>query len=159
METELARLTVRMRRFMEPVWLRWHQAWQAVDGDAIPDVPSRFTCGRTSLFVCRVLQAKGYDAAWVNGVPRLKEDGPDEGPYGFWDGRRWQSHAWVECAGWIIDITADQFGAHPVIVVPVDDHRYGKHLNDTALPMFVAAREQTVLDIWPEWSAFERQDA
>lgn len=65
MEPEFTYLAMRMRRFMEPIWLRWHEAWRAVDGETIPDVPSRFTCSRTSLFVCRVLQAKGYDAAWV----------------------------------------------------------------------------------------------
>jgi hypothetical protein len=79
-EAELKRLTFQMRRFMEPVWLRWHEASARTDGEAIADIPSQFTCGRTSLFVCRVLQRKGYDAAWLNGVPRWTIDGPEEGP-------------------------------------------------------------------------------
>jgi hypothetical protein len=115
-------MVFKMRRFLEPAWVRGHEASARTDGEAIADIPSRFTCGRTSLFVCRVLQRKGYDA------------------------------------GWIIDITADQFAAPAVIVAPEDDPRYGKQLRDTALPRFVAAREQAVLDIWPEWLAFEHAE-
>ncbi len=87
-------------------------------------------------------------------MPRLTEDGPDVGPYGFFFSHRWKSHAWVECEGWIVDITADQFGADPIIVTPVADPRYGKGDADTALPEYVLTRTKAVNAILLSWVEF-----
>jgi len=109
---------------------------------ADPPMPSTATCRA---------------ARWVSGVPRLTEHGPDLGPYGFFTGNRWESHAWVLSSAWIIDITADQFGADPVTVAPCDDERYRAGDRDTALPAHVAARHRAVEDAWPYWLAYRRE--
>jgi hypothetical protein len=60
----------------------------------------------------------------------------------------------VEACGYIIDITADQFGASPVIVVSTQDKRYSAGSEDTALPVYVANRIRSVDAIWPRWLEF-----
>jgi hypothetical protein len=144
---QLFQFAVSARRFIEPVWTEWHEA----GGSSPPSVASRFTCGRTSLFLVKVLQAEGFEAQWQSGTPRLSEEGPELGPYGFYTGSRWESHAWVCCRALVIDITADQFGAEPIIVTSATDKRYGAGDKDTALPSFIAARHKAVDDIWPRW--------
>lgn len=146
---QLFEVAVSARRFIEPIWHEWHLAW----GPNPPTVASRFTCGRTSLFLVDVLRHEGKAAEWVSGVPRLAEEGPELGPYGFFFAGRWESHAWVRCGAWIIDITADQFGADPVIVTPAIDRRYSAGNRDTALPIHVAARRRAVDELWPRWLA------
>ena len=143
------------RRFMEPVWNGWHRN----DRRKPPSIPSRFTCGRTSEFLRRTLCGEGLDAEWANGIPRLSDDGPEIGPYGFLASGRWESHTWAEVEGWIVDITADQFGAAPVIVVPSTDSRYGKRTMDTASPEFVTRRNGQVDEIWPLWVEARRRES
>ncbi|WP_234803925.1 hypothetical protein [Ensifer adhaerens] len=97
------------------------------------------------------MNARGLDADWVSGTPRSAPTGPEIGPFGFFCGKSWQSHAWVECGDFIVDITADQFGASPVLVVDSTDNRYNKGSRDVALPQFVLARQRAVDAIWPRW--------
>lgn len=56
----------------------------------------------------------------------------------------------------LADLTADQFGAAPVIVTPADDPRYGAHTQDTATPEAIAARLRTVDELWRDWLARPR---
>ncbi|MGO4683474.1 hypothetical protein [Hyphomicrobium sp. 2TAF46] len=147
----LHRVAVAARDFLEPVWLEWHRAW--APGVPDPAIPSTHTCGRTSLFLQEILGLEGLHAEWASGVPRLAEMGPEIGPYGFFAGGRWEGHAWVECAGWIVDITADQFGADPVIVTPTTDSRYKRGTGDTALPEFARRRREAVDAILTGWTA------
>lgn len=154
MQQRLCDLAVSARCFIEPFWDKWH----AARGSDKPDVASRHTCGRTSLFLVKALGHEGIAARWVSGVPRLTEHGPDVGPYGFFAGSRWESHAWAHCGAWIIDITADQFGADPVIVTPFDDQRYRAGGRDTALPAYVEARHRAVEDAWPDWLTYRREE-
>lgn len=132
---------------MEPIWLGWHRTW---NGDA-PSTPSQWTCGRTSLFLVRALTAEGLDASWASGTPRLSPESPELGDFGFLSDIGWQSHAWVECGNIIVDITADQFGASPVLITDRHDRRYRRGDRDTALPEFILARERAVDEIWPRW--------
>ena len=134
------------RAFLEPVWHDWHSARSSKP----PAVASENTCGRSSLFLQRALVHSGFAAGWVTGVP--SPDGSDDA-VGFFDGRIWRSHAWVECEGLIVDLTADQFGCEPVMVCPIEDTRYRKGTGDAASPSFVSARAQAVATIWPFWIA------
>lgn len=138
-----------VRAFLEPVWHDWHSAW----GGEPPAIAATNTCGRSSLFLQRVLAEAGFRAEWVSGVPS-----PDNSsdPVGFHDGQAWQSHAWVECEGLILDVTADQFGDRPIKMVSIDDETYRKGDGDRALPAFVAARNEAVSVIWPRWIASRR---
>lgn len=147
------RLALSARAFLEPVWIRWHEARD----QHVPLVLSTNTCGRSSLFLRDVLRHEGYAARWVNGVPRPAEDAPCFGPYGFFAGQRWESHAWVVCEGQIIDITADQFGAEPVIVTSLSDSRYSAGPEDTAYPEAVQARFDAVASVWPEWLSYKAE--
>jgi hypothetical protein len=144
---QLFQIAVSARHFIEPVWDEWHRA----QGPDRPSPASAFTCGRTSLFLVKVLQTDGFEAEWQSGTPRLSEEGPELGPYGFHSGNRWESHAWVCCDGLIVDITADQFGAEPVIVTSTTDERYRAGDKDTAPPSSIEARRKAVDDIWPRW--------
>ncbi|WDZ76013.1 hypothetical protein PWG15_15555 [Ensifer adhaerens] len=134
---------------MEPIWLEWHRTW----GGHLPAPLSQWTCGRTSLFLVRALNAEGLDACGVSGTPRAGPLEPEIGPFGFLHNGSWQGHAWVECGDFILDITADQFGAPPILVVDRADTRYNKGERDTALPEFVLARQRAVEAIWPRWLA------
>lgn len=137
------------RAFMEPVWADWHRD----GGGNCPPIPSQSTCGRTALFLQRALVEDGFCAHWANGIPRASEEGPQLGPFGFFDGASWRSHCWVKAEGWIVDITADQFGAAPVIVVPVTDPRYGERTFDAASPEHISRRIRQVDGLWPLWLA------
>ena len=135
----------RLRRFMEPVW----DDWLAAEPWRRGSTPSAGSCGRTSLFVRDVLRWQGHDAHWSNGIPRLAETSPI-GDFGFFAGR-WESHAWVTCQGWIVDITADQFGAGPVIVTPATDRRYAANNLDAADPESIMRRQATAAGLMAAW--------
>jgi len=131
---------------MEPVW----DDWLAAEPWRRGATPSAGACGRTSLFVRDALRREGYDAVWSNGVPRLSETS-QIGDFGFLVQGRWESHAWVTCHGWIVDITADQFGALPVIVTPAFDPRYASNNLDTADEESVARRKATAASLMMAW--------
>ena len=146
LQAELFSTAKRLRRFMEPVWDDWRAAEPWHHGAT----PSAGACGRTSLFVRDVLRRQGHDAQWSNGVPRRSELAPI-GDFGFYVGGRWESHAWVTCQDWIVDITADQFGAPPVIVTPATDPRYAANNLDTADPDAILRRQATATSLIAAW--------
>ena len=64
---QLLNIAGAVRRFLEPAWLQWHQAW-----GEMPAVPSRWTDTRSSAFLKKVLQDDfGLDATWRSGTPHL----------------------------------------------------------------------------------------
>lgn len=146
LQAQLVATATRLRRFMEPVW----DDWLAAEPWRRGATPSAGACGRTSLFVRDVLRRRGYDAQWSNGVPRRAET-PPIGDFGFLAHGRWESHAWVTCQGWIVDITADQFGAPPVIVTPATDPRYAANNLDTADPDAILRRKTAAASLLAAW--------
>jgi len=142
----LHEMATHLRRFMEPVW----DDWLAAEPWRRGPTPSAGACGRTSLFVRDALRREGYDAVWSNGVPRLSETS-QIGDFGFLVHGRWESHAWVTCQGWIVDITADQFGAPPVIVTAATDPRYAANNLDTADAESIARRQATAASLMTAW--------
>lgn len=135
----LTDLTQALRTFMPAIWHTWH----AADGRQPPSPLSAGTCGRTSLLLTKILLAEGRNAAWRTGAASQAR--------GFFDGRRWRSHSWVECEGFILDITADQFGAPPVLVVGDDDRRYRASEADPALPDRQERRERAAAAALALW--------
>ncbi|CAM5776792.1 hypothetical protein LMIY3S_05711 [Labrys miyagiensis] len=152
-QAQLVIIAGAVRRFLEPAWLEWHRAW-----GEMPSVSSRWTSTRSSAFLQKVLQEDfGLAATWRSGTPRLLPDGPDDCPYGFQTTQGWESHAWVEAGGWIIDVTLDQYGAEPVVVTPATDMRYSAGTGSSALPEFSAGRSQALAALWPKWLASEER--
>lgn len=117
---ELVRIAGEARLFLESIWPEWH----ALRGRELPDPLSLGTCQTTSLFLARFLQEHGFDAAVAQGNVPAKDEG-------YFHDDRWHGHAWVECSGWIVDISADQFGCPPVSIEPIDAPHYRKG-GDTA---------------------------
>lgn len=134
------RIAGQVRAFLEPHWAEWHRR-----AGSLPLVcDSQGTCGRSSLFLRDVLRSAGAEAEMVAGSPV-------DGDHGFYNGV-WHGHAWVRAGGWIVDVTADQFGCEPIIVTGIDDARYGAG-RDTAEPEFVAMRQRMVRQLQAAWDA------
>lgn len=135
------------RNFLLPHWSRWHHLW----GPPLPAMASQWTYVRSSIFLVKVLHRYGIDAKLQSGQP------PKEAPIiasekcGLFTADGWMGHAWVEANGFVVDITADQFGHAPVIVTPADDTTYQPSRNEahrlTATENGIAAIDE----IWPSW--------
>ncbi len=138
-------IATRVRAFLEPRWDDWHRH----EGSPSLRTPSQGTCGRSSLFLCQVLRNNGLDAKFVAGTP-------SEGSQGYWTDGNWHGHAWAEVDGWIVDVTADQFGAPPVEVVPVGVPRY-RAGEDTSEPQFLMRRQRVAHSLMAEWKAREQE--
>lgn len=136
-------LAGRVRRFLQPHWETWHRE-RGLD----PVVRSQWTCGRSSLFLTRVLLSAGFDCAWATGCPFDDAGRPIAAGY-YFEGE-WRGHSWVETPTLIIDITADQFGLAPVTVLPVRDERYRRSA-DFAFAEAKAMRVETVEGLWSAW--------
>ena len=137
------------RLFIEPVWHQWHQS----RGHTVPDPASRYTCGRTSLFLRDALRHEGHSAEWMSGTPYAGDNGAPDAACGFYSGARWEGHAWVISGKTIVDITADQFGYDPIVITTISDARYigSRDLADLAA---IKARREAVDALWPDWIAF-----
>lgn len=146
---EIQNIASAARLFIEPVWRSWHQS----RGLTVPHPPSRYTCGRTSLFLRDVLRHEGHPAEWMSGTPYAGGSGAPDTACGFYSGTRWEGHAWVISGNTIVDITADQFGGDPVLITSVADTRFVGSI-DLADPDAIKARREAVAALWPEWMAF-----
>jgi len=122
-----------VRDFLEPVWEQWH-----FESNSKPICASQNTCGRSSLFLKRVLEERGIKAEWQTGF--------------FVVNGEHKSHSWVKTNHNIIDLTADQFGEAEILIADSNDPRYVLG-TDRALPEFKAKRKQQVEKIWPLWLA------
>ena len=151
MTADIKTIATQARAFLEPVWL----VWQHQEARPLTDLPSRQTSGRSSLFLRDALRLAGQPAEWINGIPRVTEQGPVIGDFGFCAGGRWESHAWVTCPGWIVDVTADQFGAAPVIVTADPDPRYNPRAGEITSAAAIAVPQRAVARIWPAWLALQ----
>jgi transglutaminase-like putative cysteine protease len=144
---ELTALTQEVRAFLEPHWAEWHGRSGSPEGRR---TLSEGTCGRSSRFLYELLRARGIPAEPVFGSPV-------ECDCGFRTERGWKGHGWVQChePACIIDVTADQFGAEPVIVTAPDDPRY-RAGHDVAGQGWMAERERVAKELMRAW---ERRQA
>ncbi|WP_323784271.1 hypothetical protein [Thalassovita sp.] len=146
-DPRLTDLAGRVRRFLEPRWAEWHLH----EGSPALRTPSQGTCGRSSLFLCKVLQLNGIAAEFAAGDPT-------EGPKGFHTAQGWKGHAWVESGELILDLTADQFGLPSVVIAAQGDPRYARG-TDTSEPEFIARRQRMVRELMDEWMAQNEEKA
>ena len=69
----------------------------------------------------------------------------------------WEGHAWVEANGFVIDITADQFGHPPIIVTPASDPTYRPALDATHRLTPTKSGIAAIDLIWPLWCSYADQ--
>lgn len=122
------RIAEEARTFLEPRW----DAWRVLRGRPVPrgERPSHGMCRMSACFLKQALESEMPDDGWmwVGGRPEPGDDiDPDYGvPGGFRPtpgsgdlaADEWFAHYWVvdDEFSLVADITADQFGADPVIV-------------------------------------------
>lgn len=136
-----------VRTFLLPHWHRWHEGW----GPPAPALPSQWTCVRSSSFLARVLNSWGISATLQSGQPPETASGQPVEACGIFTAEGWMGHAWVEANGHIVDITADQFGYAPVIVIPTGDAKY-RPARDAAHQLLPTPAGMAAIDaIWPLW--------
>lgn len=112
-----------LREFLLPCW-HWTQQNLLDHGQrfslqkmtALPFPLSTNMCRHTTLFLQQLLADAG-DSRWRVAGGRLAQQDAALAPI---------DHYWLEADGWILDLTADQAGWDPVIVVPHDDPRYAR---------------------------------
>lgn len=139
-----------VRSVLETLWPDWH----AARGRGLPTPPSRGTCQTSSLFLATCLNKAGWSAAVVQGnSPGDSPGAVPERTEGYLCSGTWHGHAWVLCGGWIVDITADQFGGPPVQIVRPEDPRYRPGKQDTATPEAIRFRSQLVKKGLSRWQA------
>ena len=144
---KLEELARECRRFLEPHWAAWHSKAGSPEGRR---TLSEGTCGRSSAFLCDLLKRQGFEAETVFGSPV-------ECDCGFLTAEGWRGHGWVRVTApdCIIDLTADQFGAAPVIVTASDDPRY-RAGHDVAGDGWKAERQRVARELMRDW---DRQNA
>ena len=131
------------RRFLEEnIWPDWQEQTSRQFDVSLPQIMSAGTCGRSSTFLVKVLAGCGADAQIEHGwFPAAGLSG---------DAAAAPRHAWLMAGGWIIDITADQFGGSPVVVTEVGNARYENGM-DAADEDAIARRREVVDQLWDRW--------
>ncbi len=127
-------------------------------GTAGADAAFAMDCVRSSLFLARVLNRCGLDAAFQSGRPVDQAPHGLTTDFGVLTASGWVSHAWVKAGDFLIDITADQFGHAPVILTSIGDPAYrgGDRAECRLIP--TASGIAAVDDIWTLWCEnFERE--
>ncbi len=135
------------RHFLEDMWHRTHKEW-----DKMPDILSTHMCRYTCLFLQHVLQKdKGISAQIVTGCPQEILNGTRDGQYGFQDKKgNWHDHSWLVINDIIVDLTADQFGADPIIITSSMGSKYNPSHDQTAF----AARVEKLEKRANQWIEF-----
>lgn len=142
------------RTFLLPHWSRWHQIW----GSPLPVVASQWTCVRSSIFLMRALHQCGIEAELRSGQPPQLAPGIIGEDCGLLTADGWMGHAWVEANGFVIDITADQFGLAPVVVAPASDPAYQPARDEAHRLTPTRAGMAAIDEIWPSWCSYMDQE-
>lgn len=140
----LERLAHEVRAFLEPRWAEWFAHAGSPEGRK---TLSEGTCERSGQFLCEVLRHEGFEAGLAFGSPV-------ECDCGFHSAMGWKGHVWVVVKepARIVDVTADQFGAPPVIVTTWDDARY-RAGHDVAGQDWIADRQEVARQLVRDWEA------
>jgi len=141
------------RTFLLPHWSRWHHLW----GPPPPAISYQWTCVRSSVFLVKALHRCGIEARLQSGQPPKKAPGVAGEDCGLFTAEGWVGHAWVEASGFVVDITADQFGHAPVVVLPAADTTY-RPAQDEAYTLMATKNGMAAIDeIWPSWCSYVDQ--
>jgi hypothetical protein len=102
------------------------------------------------MFLVRALHRCGIEARLQSGQPPKKAPGIAGEDCGLFTAEGWVGHAWV-------DITADQFGHAPVVVLPAADTTY-RPARDEAYTLTATKNGMAAIDeIWPSWCSYVDQ--
>lgn len=129
-EMNLQETIYQFRKYLEPRWQNLHRIWGPE-----PTVPSTYMCRYTCIFIKALLPSSGL-SPWriAGGRPAEELNGTIIGRFGMRsENGLWFDHCWIQNDKQIIDITADQFGYEPVVMVSSEDDRYSANLNELAL--------------------------
>lgn len=110
-----------IRGFLEERWVAWGRERDRPvtrDGEGM--------CRFTSAFLIAALGSHwqfsgGFPEYWDFESGAMK---PRASGGGYFDGEKWHAHHWVTNGRLIVDLTASQFGAERILVVPADDSRF-----------------------------------
>ncbi|MCC2917687.1 hypothetical protein EKO17_21050 [Enterobacter hormaechei subsp. xiangfangensis] len=93
----------------------------AILEDCQPGVSTEGTCAYSTVLVKMMLESR-------TGYKVTQKGGDGQGDGGYFDAAGGHGHYWVEvdtaAGAYVVDITADQFGADPVVVVPASNPQY-----------------------------------
>ncbi|MGP3691020.1 hypothetical protein ACTVZO_41205 [Streptomyces sp. IBSNAI002] len=104
---EVQAIAARLRRAMKAAHEAGELAFFATE-----TFPGGYCCVAAD-FVCQYMRDAGIGGAWHRVSGDCPRRGTESGPL--------QTHAWAECEGVIVDVTADQFpGRSPLFVGPED---------------------------------------
>lgn len=115
-------------------------------------------CGITSVFLLKLLNDRG-ETGWelacgVNQVYCGEEIYPQN--VGFFDGRNWHSHIWLQKDNRILDLAASQFGGPEIIAGKIDD-RYRGHILSGGLSNSIVVPMIATANAWyQEWQDISR---
>lgn len=110
----------RLREALEMFWRELRAGPTPAPGDA--DM-----CGITSTFLLLVLRDRG-ETDWhlrAGCASLFHDDEVIDQELGYFDGRRWHSHIWLQRGDHVLDMTAAQFGGPAVL-----SQRFGRFLTD-----------------------------
>lgn len=106
-----------LREYLGHCWAAW-----AAEKNKPENADGKNMCRFTAAFLANVL-GKPWRA--VGGGCRYNFQGNSLlSVGGFFDGTNWQAHYWVTDGKRIVDLTANQFGAEPIIITSAKDPRY-----------------------------------
>jgi hypothetical protein len=119
-DTELKERLPVLRKALERFWAEW-----ALEKGRPAAATGATMCRFTALFLEKML---GRPFEVMGGAPLFEGDAA-----GYFDGAQWHGHYWVTDGERIVDLTADQFGAEPVVLVRDPDVRYEANYTEEEL--------------------------
>jgi hypothetical protein len=114
-------------------------------------------CGITSVFLLKIIEDRG-ETGWelACGINELYHgEEISQQNLGFFDGRHWHSHIWLQKDDKILDLAASQFGASEIISGKIDS-RYRGHIISGGLKNPIAVSMNSAADLWfRDWKEIE----
>ncbi|BCB21974.1 hypothetical protein [Bosea sp. ANAM02] len=155
---ELFAIATEVRSFLDPRWIEF----QRQRGLVYASHPSTGMCRLSALFLLRVLEQELPAVGWqcLGGSPDAADEDVDPAlglPGGYRDSDgNWSGHYWVADGDFelVVDITADQFGGEPVVVIEdVADGAYRENYVSAAVVERLKDVRDRVAGWLDEWAS------